>query len=80
MEWISLKDQIPPFEQDVLLYWKWKSSNEAKEYETFQTGYLVEVRSRKDKTGIVNYCEFKIGDDYNNTNPTHWALLEPPKQ
>jgi len=78
MEWISVKDKLPDFEKQVLLYWKWKNK-EGNEYESYETGYLVQVTARNSSLGITHYPDFRIRDSYDNSNPTHWIELTPPK-
>lgn len=79
MEWISIKDRLPEFEKTVLLYWKWKATDNQKEYESYETGCLVEVVKRKTSQGVIEYPEFRTQENMYNDKPTHWAELEPPK-
>jgi hypothetical protein len=78
MNWISVKERLPEYEVDVLLFDDWKS-NDGKIYKDVRVGYLREVITRKGSDGIYNTCEWG-GTEY-AFNITHWMPLpEPPKQ
>lgn len=78
MKWISVKDHLPEFDKEVLLWDDWKT----REGETFQdcrVGYLKEVRTTKTSEGIQNYAEW--GGTEFAFNITHWMPLpKPPNQ
>lgn len=54
--------------------------NETEPYDFIETGYLTEVRTRKGSDGIVQYPQWSIGENYDDTNPTHWMPLPKPPQ
>lgn len=74
--WISIKEQLPDLEQDVLLYDDWK----AKEGKVgdIRVGYLSEFVTRKTSEGKTYHCEWR-GTEF-AFNITHWMPLpSPPK-
>jgi hypothetical protein len=65
MNWIDVKDKLPEFEKDVLLFYKSGEST------YLHLGYLVEVRDRNNsKTPYFNY-----DDVYDSNYPTHWCAI-----
>ena len=78
MEWISVKDRLPEFEQDVLLLDDWKPAASERRRD-MKVGYLSQVTTFKTADGIENSCEWR-GVEY-VFNITHWMPLpEHPKE
>lgn len=73
MEWISVKERLPDFDCEVLLYDDWEY--EGKSRSDVRVGSLKEVTQRKTSSGITNYPEW--GCEY-AFNITHWMPLPPP--
>ena len=68
MNWIKVEDQVPPFDEAILLY------EHRKEFDFYYIGRL----HLKTKTGSSTTYEFK-DEDWNAISVTHWAKLTPPK-
>ena len=74
MEWISVKDRLPDFEKEVLIFYPWQGQSGVK-YET------ISVASLEDMTTGKNHLSTHWTDgEHHTVNPTHWMPLpEPPK-
>lgn len=78
MEWISVKEKAPEFDIKVLVYRHWISENkeEKNPIGMIDVGYLQDTTSNRYGT----QHEWKVGDDYDIRDVTHWQPLpEPPK-
>lgn len=79
MEWISVKERIPDFEIDVLVYYTIQKDKKNRDGDRF--GRYIEIGCVSSITRGKSYENVEWRDkSYNALNPTHWMPLpEPPK-
>lgn len=77
MEWISVNDKLPEFEQEVLTYYSW-ISGDGKLYHNYESGTLNEIRERMSSNGKVKTAIWYTDGNYDNDKVTHWMPLSPP--
>jgi len=77
MKWISVKDKLPEFDVNVLIYWRLqKDKKEGGYWDMIEIAHVSSITQGKD---YIN-TEWK-DSEYNQKSPTHWmSLPEPPKQ
>lgn len=72
MEWVSVKDKLPPLEENVLLFDYWKSVS-GEQMKDIRVGYLREFVTRKSSEGVTTSEEW--GGTEFAFNITHWMPL-----
>jgi len=70
MEWISVKDQLPEFEQSVLVYYEWTAGS-GTVYREIEVGFLSSITKGASYLNAywVSECE------RHSIEPSHWMPL-----
>jgi Protein of unknown function (DUF551) len=76
-KWISVEDDLPYYDVDVLIYWRLeKDKNIGGYYDMIEIAHLTSVTQGK---GFKS--QLWENRNYDGKKPTHWQLLPaPPKQ
>jgi len=76
-KWVSITEQLPELQADVLLFDNWKTSD-GERRQDMKVGRLVEITTRQTANGTAVSCEWRGHDVL--INITHWMPLpHPPK-
>lgn len=78
IEWVSITEQLPELQVDVLLFDDWRNGRAGNQHTQMKVGRLVEITTRQTANSTAVSCEWH-GDDV-FINITHWMPLpHPPK-
>lgn len=75
MEWISVKDELPRFDENVLVYHEW--IGQSKTYKEVEIAFVSSITTGADYKNV----DWQTVSERRSIEPTHWMPLpEPPKQ